>query len=50
MKHILSSMALLGLCATFGSAAAAADIDACLITKTDSNPFCAKGPSPAPRR
>lgn len=42
MKHILSSMALLGLCATFGSAAAAADIDACLITKTDSNPFFAK--------
>lgn len=42
MKHILSSMALLGLCATFGSAAAAADIDACLITRTDSNPFFAK--------
>lgn len=42
MKFILSIVALAGLCAGFGSAASAADVSACLITKTDSNPFFAK--------
>ncbi|MFV0382463.1 sugar ABC transporter substrate-binding protein [Paracoccus sp. (in: a-proteobacteria)] len=41
MKHILTSVAALGFCAAL-SPALAADLSACLITKTDSNPFFAK--------
>ncbi|GLK65727.1 substrate-binding domain-containing protein [Paracoccus kondratievae] len=42
MKPILSTVAFLGLCAAFAASAGAAEISACLITKTDSNPFFAK--------
>lgn len=42
MKHVLTTVAVAGLFATLGGAASAADISACLITKTDSNPFFAK--------
>lgn len=42
MKHLLTSAAALTICALSTTAAQAKDISACLITKTDSNPFFAK--------